>query len=102
MAEEIYTLGRWRTKPGQEETFIAAWKELGEYFLGLPKPPQKQGTLIQSLDDSQVFYSFGPWPTLEAVQEMRTNPATPERIGRLVALCEEANPGSFRLVATVP
>ena len=102
MADEIYTLGLWRAKPGQEDAFIAAWKELGDFFSSLPNPPSGQGTLVQSLDDSRLFYSFGPWPSLGAVQQMRANPATPERIGKLSALCEEAKPGNFRLVATVP
>jgi len=101
VAGEIYTLGLWRVKPGQDEVFIAAWKELGEYFLSLPTPPG-QGVLVQSLDDAQLFYSFGPWPSLEAVQAMRANPSTPEKIGKLSTLCEEAKPGGFRVVATLP
>ena len=101
MADEIYTLGVWRVKPGNEDAFIAAWKELGAYFLGLPQPPGP-GRLIQSIDDAELFYSFGPWPSPEAVQAMRAHPVTPERIGKLSALCDEAKPGGFRLVATVP
>jgi hypothetical protein len=101
MANEVYTLGVWRVKPDQEEAFIAAWKELGDYFLSLPMPPG-QGHLLQSFDDPRLFYSFGPWPSLEAVQAMRANPATPEKIRKLAALCDEATPGGFRLVATSP
>lgn len=101
MAGEIYTLGAWRVKPGQEEAFISAWKELGDYFLSLPTPPGP-GQLIQSLDDPHQFYSFGPWPSLEAVQAMRGDPRTPRMIGNLSALCDEAKPGGYRLVATAP
>lgn len=101
MDGEIYTLGAWHVKTGQEDAFVRTWRELGAYFLSLPQPPG-QGRLVQSLDDSQQFFSFGPWPSLEAVQAMRADPRTPEMIGRLSAHCTEARPGGFRLVATVP
>ena len=36
------------------------------------------------------------------LQQMRSDPRTPEMIGKLVALCEEAKPGAFQLGATAP
>lgn len=101
MQGDVYTLGVWKAKPGQEASFIAAWKELGAFFLGLPNPPGP-GTLVQSLDDPTLFYSFGPWNRLEDIQAMRADPRTRDAIGKLASLCEQATPGSFRLVATVP
>jgi hypothetical protein len=59
MADEIYTLGMWRVKNGKQDDFVAAWQALGGYFNGLPHPPGK-GTLLQSVDEPQQFYSFGP------------------------------------------
>ena len=100
MDSDTYTVGVWNVKPGKEQEFIAAWKALGEFFYSLPKPPGP-GTLVQSLDDSKQFYSFGPWRTLEDIQAMRADPRTPEMIGGLVALCEIAKPGAFRVVARV-
>ncbi|MBI4492075.1 MAG: hypothetical protein HY690_04710 [Chloroflexi bacterium] len=102
MENQVYTLGVWRVKPGQETAFVAAWKELGAFFMSLPEPPEPPGTLVQSLDDPQLFYSFGPWKSLEAIQAMRADPRTPAMIRQLAALCSEARPGNFRLVATVP
>ena len=98
--DQVYTFGRWVVKAGQEAAFIEVWKELGTFFLSLPEPPG-QGTLVQSTDNPNLFYSFGPWPNAEAVAAMRADPGTPAVIGRLAALCEEATPGMFRLVATV-
>jgi hypothetical protein len=46
-----------------------------------------------------LFYSFGPWPSEEAVQAMRQDPQAQAGIDRLRELCTEAIPGSFRLVA---
>ena len=98
--DEVYTLGRWVVKAGQEDAFVEAWKKLGAFFLSLPEPPG-QGTLVQSTDDSRLFYSFGPWRNAEAIAAMRANPSTQATIGTLTALCDEATPGMFSLVATV-
>jgi len=100
MESDIYTLGVWKVKPGQEESFIAAWKAMGAFFYSLPNPPGP-GTLIQSLQEPTQFYSFGPWRSLEDIQAMRAHPQTPEVIGKLAALCEVATPGAFRVVARV-
>lgn len=101
MPEEAYTLGVWQVKPGAEEAFVATWKELGVLFMSLPQPPGP-GTLVQSVDQPQLFYSFGPWPSFEAVQAMRADSCTPDAIKELSALCSEAKPGTFRVIATVP
>ena len=99
---DAYTLAIWRVKEGKEEEFVEAWKgDLAAFFLGLPNPPGT-GTLIRSVEDPQLFYSFGPWRSLEDIQQMRSDPRTPEMMGKLAALCEEAKPGAFRVVATAP
>lgn len=101
MQEVMYTLGVWKPKPGQTEEFISAWKALGQIFSELPHPPGT-GTLIQSLSDPNLFYSFGPWKSLEDIQSMRADPRAQAGIQRLVDLCTEATPGSFRVVAEAP
>ncbi|MCZ7526343.1 MAG: antibiotic biosynthesis monooxygenase [Acidimicrobiia bacterium] len=99
MPDEIYTLGVWRVKDGKQSEFVEAWKGLGRYFGSLPRPPG-QGTLLQSLDEPQQFYSFGPWRTLDDIQEMRSRRDTPTEIAKLMDLCDEGRPGTFRVVAT--
>lgn len=99
MAEEIYTLGWWRVKEGSQEEFVAAWAALGRYFRELPDPPG-QGTLVQSIDDPQEYYSFGSWPSLEAVGAMRSRPDAAGEIAKLLELCDEGRPGTYRVVAT--
>ena len=98
VGDEIYTHGVWRVKPGRELEFIAAWLDLGEAFLSLPAPPGR-GTLLQSLSDSTLFYSFGPWRSIEDVEAMRRIPEVQILIGRLRELCTEASPGTYRVAA---
>ena len=95
---EVYTLGVWQVRAGSESEFVEAWKALGERFRSLPHPPGP-GTLIQSVDDPQQFYSFGPWRSLDDIQEMRGNSDAVEGLARLADLCEVAKPGTFRVVA---
>lgn len=99
MSDEIYTLGVWRVKDGKESEFVEAWQGLGRFFRSLPKPPG-EGKLLQSVDEPQQFYSFGPWRTFDDIQEMRGHPDTQDEIKKLMDLCEEGRPGTFRVVAT--
>ena len=100
MEHEAYTLARWRVKPGCEEAFVAAWRdELAPYFLSLPGVVG--GTLVRSVEDSAVFYSFGPWRSLEDIRAMRADPRTPGVMGKLRELSEEATPGVYRRVLTI-
>jgi hypothetical protein len=97
--DEIYSLGVWRIKEGRQADFIAAWKDLGAIFASLPRPPAGQGLLIQSTTETTLFYSFGPWHSLEDVAAMRGDPRAQGAISRLRELCTDATPGSFRVVA---
>ena len=73
MEEQPYTLARWRVRAGQEDTFIAAWRQLAVFFLSLREPP-RWGTLLRSIEDPRLFYSFGPWPSMETIAAMRAHP----------------------------
>jgi len=99
MGDRPYTLALWRVQPGREREFVQAWKELGEAFRGLPDPPG-EGTLVQSVEDPQRFYSFGWWQRLEDIQAMRADPEAAAMLAKLAALCTEAQPGAYRVVAT--
>jgi quinol monooxygenase YgiN len=100
MEETFYTHALWRVKPGHEEEFIAAWKALADTFLHLPTP-SSHGTLIQSLTDPTLFYSFGPWDRLEDIEAMRQDPQARQAIQDVMALCTEATPSSYRVVAEI-
>lgn len=96
-----YTHALWKVKSGKEAEFIEAWKGLGTAFSNLPSKPSTHGTLIQSLADPTEFYSFGPWNSLEEIQEMRANPDAQAAFGRVVELCDQATPGGYRVVAEI-
>jgi hypothetical protein len=99
MEQHIYTLGAWHVQEGRQSEFIAAWKDLGTIFASLPNPPSGKGILIQSTTQPTLFYSFGPWHHLDHVAAMRDDPRAQAGIEKLRALCTEATPGAFRVVA---
>jgi hypothetical protein len=99
MAEQLYTLARWFVMPGQEEAFIAAWQDLATVFLALKDPP-RWDTLLRSVEDRRLFYSFGPWPSMETIAAMRADPGSTEAIGKLIALCETAELGTYLVETT--
>jgi hypothetical protein len=99
MAETVYTLGMWRVREGKEGEFIETWKGLSVVFSQLAQPPSGKGTLVQSLNEPLLFYSFGEWPSIEAVQAMRQDAKAQDGIRRVAELCTEARPGSFRVAA---
>ncbi|HVL25236.1 MAG TPA: hypothetical protein VM450_14200 [Thermomicrobiales bacterium] len=98
MDGSAYTHARWVVRPGQEEAFVAAWQAVGEVFLRLPHPPP-WGVLLRSEANPREFVSFGPWPDAGAVGEMRASPEAVAALDRARALCEEATPAAYRLVA---
>ena len=100
MEETYYTHALWKVKPGNEEAFIEAWRALGTAFGQLPNAPRK-GTLIQSLADPTIFYSFGPWDSLDDIEAMRRDPGARQAIRRIIELCDEATPGDYRVVAEI-
>jgi hypothetical protein len=99
MSDQPYTLARWRVTSGHEEAFVAAWHELAAFFLSLKAPP-RWGTLLRSVDDPRLFYSFGPWPSMETIAAMRAHPGAVGAIGKLTALCEETELGTYLVAAS--
>ncbi len=97
MTDQYYTHSVWHVKPGQEEAFEAAWLALGAVFGGLEQPPGR-GTLLRGIEGGP-YVSFGPWPSLEAIQAMRADPEAQAGIERLMQMCDDATPSAFRVVA---
>ncbi len=99
MAQQPFTLARWYVAPEQEGAFVAVWNELATVFLSLQSPPQ-WGTLLRSIEEPRLFYSFGPWPSLETIAVMRAHPDAVASIAKLTALCETTELGTYWVEAS--
>ena len=96
---QLYTHGRWVVKEGQQERFQAAWQELAEWTnANVEGAVGGEARLLQDLDDPRLFYSFGPWETLEAIQAWRGADGFQERVGRVRELLDSFEAHTLRLV----
>jgi hypothetical protein len=96
-----YTHALWRVRSGRESEFIELWEnDLARAFRAAN--PEASGTLIQSLEDPTLFYSFGPWPTLSAMAAARQAPGVGAALEALKSVCVEATPGTYKVVLRIP
>lgn len=100
MTDVYYTHAMWRVREGRGADFVRAWNGLGAAFEGLDRKPL-WGTLLQSLSDPHLFFSFGPWERLEDIEAMRGHAGAQAAIARVRALCDDATPGACRRVVHV-
>jgi hypothetical protein len=98
----IFTLAVFSVSSANQTAFIAAWEVLCSAFLQLPQPPASSMTLIQSTENLEIFQSLGAWHSLEDVQAMRGNLEIVPLMNAMVALTDQAQPGTFNVVGVVP
>ncbi len=79
---QLYTAGRWKVVPGSEEEFVKAWKEMAEWT-STEIPGSSWATLVQHHEEPNVFLSFGPWESAEAIAVWRESPGFKDRVGRI-------------------
>jgi heme-degrading monooxygenase HmoA len=97
---DLYTCGTWTVTPGREDEFVAAWEELARWTAE-HIPGARWATLVQQEDQPSRFLTFGPWESLEAIDQWRASDDFQQRIGRIRALLEDFQPGTFRRRAGV-
>jgi heme-degrading monooxygenase HmoA len=97
---QLYTSGTWTVLPGREEEFVAAWSEMANWT-SAEIPGCGWVTLLQHHETPNVFLSFGPWETAEAISAWRASPGFQKRIGPIRALLEDFEPGIFHRRAQI-
>ena len=85
---------------GRENEFVAAWEELADWTLR-EIPGARWAKLVQHQERPNVFLSFGPWESADAIDAWRASDGFRERVGRLRELLESFEPGSYALRASV-
>ena len=77
----VYTLAHWRTRPGHEDAFVAAWQRMADRTKA--RYPEASAVLLRDQADPSLFVSFGPWPSVEVVEEWRASPAFVEGVAEM-------------------
>src|SRR5262245_18772242 len=96
---ETYTHGTWVAKAGEEDEFVAAWRDFVSWARTWPGSSAFQ--LVRDHYEPNRFMSFGPWESFEAQQAWKDSPDFKERIGRVKQHTEEFTPSVFDHVTTV-
>jgi heme-degrading monooxygenase HmoA len=96
---ETYTSGVWHVKRGEEEDFVAAWRDFVAW--GSEWPGSGTFRLVRDVDDPATYMSFAPWESFEAQAAWKVDPEFPERIGRVRSHTDEFTPSVFELVTQV-
>lgn len=96
----LYTSGEWIVKAGREDEFVAAWRDLAEWSMS-NVAGGGWAKLLRDRDDPRHFVSFGPWDSLEAIEEWRASPGFQERVGRIREMLEGFEPRTLEAAAEV-
>lgn len=96
----VYTSGDWRVKPGHEQDFVDAWRELAEWSTS-EYGPGGWGKLLWDKQDASRFRSVGAWPDEHTVEKWRASAGFKERFARIGESLEEVSIRTFDLAAEV-
>ncbi|MDP8977497.1 MAG: antibiotic biosynthesis monooxygenase [Actinomycetota bacterium] len=95
----VYTLGIWTIQEGREAEFVGAWENMArmtkQHF------PAAAGTLLRDQERATRFISFGPWESLEQVEEWRESAAFRNGVARIREVLDGFEPSTLDLVARV-
>jgi heme-degrading monooxygenase HmoA len=95
----VYTLGIWTVKAGRELDFVRAWQELAEQTkLDFP---DGTATLLRDRAHPSQFISFGPWESLEQIEQWRGSDMFKQGVAKLRELLGEFTPHTMDLSAQI-
>jgi heme-degrading monooxygenase HmoA len=95
----VYTLGIWTVKPGREDDFAKAWQDFAERtsadFGGAT------ATLLRDREQPNRFISFGPWESLDQIEQWRASDAFVTAVGDIRALLEDVSTHTMDVAGSV-
>lgn len=97
--KQPFTLGVWKVKPGNEDTFISEWRAFA-HWTAEHQAGALRAALLQDSDRPEQFISFGPWENTEAIKAWRERPEFTAFVSKARQLCDEFEPHSLMLVAS--
>jgi len=96
---QVWTLGRWIAKAGHEELFIEAWEAFArstqEDF------PGANAILLRDPQTPNVFFSVGPWESLEQIATWRTSATFVEGVEAIRSHLESFEPHTLDPVVRI-
>jgi heme-degrading monooxygenase HmoA len=99
VAMAVYTLGIWTVKPGHEEEFISAWREMAARTKA--DFPDASAVLLRDRDAPNRFVSSGPWDSLEQVEAWRASPSFRDGVAKIREFLDRFEPHTMDPVVTI-
>lgn len=87
-------------KPGREQEFVDAWRELAEWSTS-QYGPRGWGKLLHDKEDPSRFRSVGEWPDERVVEEWRASDGFTQRLAKIRELLEGMTIRTFDLATEV-
>jgi heme-degrading monooxygenase HmoA len=98
-AYPVYTTGFWEPFPGQEDAFVAAWKEFAGWTAGLDGAGS--GILARDVRTERRFVSFFEWDDMDAVRGWKGHSEFKERMSRVQQFIDKFAPTELEVTARV-
>lgn len=95
----VYTLGIWLVKPGHEEDFVKAWKDMAHRTN--EDYPGGRALLMRDRDVPNRFISTGPWESPEQVEQWRASAAFTDGLASVRDIIEHFEPHTLDEAATI-
>jgi heme-degrading monooxygenase HmoA len=82
----------WLVKPGREEEFVRAWRELAEFTERQMVGHKQPTTLLRDRDQPNRFITMAPWDSAATLRAWRSGPGFGERVHKMREYLEELSP----------
>lgn len=87
-----YSVTVWVVKPGHEDDFVRAWRELAEHtqrhMVGRKEPTH----LLRDRDQPNRFITMAPWDSAATLRAWRAGPEFSQRVAEMRTFLEEFTP----------
>jgi heme-degrading monooxygenase HmoA len=98
-ASDSFASGLWFVSEGKEEEFVSRWIDFIEWTRD-NADGFREANLLRSAKDPQRFVSVAHWDDDSAQARWRSTPGFLDKLGACRELCDDAQTGSFRRVAS--
>jgi|SRR3954451_1929447 len=95
----VYTVGIWRVKPGEEDAFVSAWRDLATATAN--DYPGATAVLLRDRETSNLFISAGPWTSLDQIEDWRASATFTSGVGAIRPHLESFEPHTMDPVVTI-
>lgn len=87
-----FSVSVWTVKPGREDDFVRAWRELAD-FTALQMVGRKEPSrLLRDHDQPNRFVSVAQWDSAATLRAWRAGSGFGERVNRMGAMLEDFTP----------